>query len=158
MDLFFEDMASPSTSQSTPKTGHGDSQMTPEPNHDSSFGKFSTGSMTEAQEKHTSSSIDTISKRVQELVEKINEDRTSDQKVLDSFNEKLVQKVREGCQQMKEHMYMVYEGNSNEMQVKLQDLSEVLESCTKLCRELQEAKRALAGLREGLAITMTGSP
>lgn len=54
---------------------------------------------------------------------------------------------------MKEHMYTVYEKNSNEMQVKLQELTEVLESCTKLNSELLEASQALRGLREGLAIS-----
>ena len=66
--------------------------------------------------------------------------------------------VKDICQQMKEHMYMVYEENSNEMQVKLQELSEVLESCTKLNKELLEANRALAHLREGLAISQTSDP
>lgn len=48
-------------------------------------------------------------------------------------------------------MYTVYEENSSEMQVKLQELSEILESCTKLNMELMEANQALAGLRESLA-------
>lgn len=60
--------------------------------------------------------------------------------------------VTEKCLQMKEHMYTVYEDNSNEMRVKLQELSEVLESCTKLNNELLEANQALACLRQGLAI------
>lgn len=59
------------------------------------------------------------------------------------------------CQQMKENMYKVYEDNSDEMQVKLQELSEVLETCTKLNRELLEATQALACLREGLIISQT---
>lgn len=42
---------------------------------------------------YCSSSIDDISRRVQDLVEKINDSRTSDQKVMDSFQEKLVEKV-----------------------------------------------------------------
>lgn len=53
---------------------------------------------------------------------------------------------------------MIYEGNSNEMQVKLQELSEVLESCAKLNEELMEASQALAGLREGFAISQTSEP
>jgi len=128
------------------------------------------------------------------MVENINHSRTSDQKVMDSFQEKIVEKVQtvwpksesflkagkvncqlnilllpcsglvdgvtvvtislpqvtEMCQQMKEHMYTVYEENSGEMQVKLQELSEVLESCSKLNQELLEASQALARLREGL--------
>lgn len=43
---------------------------------------------------YCSSEIDDISRRVQELVEKINDSRISDQKVLDSFQEKLVEKVQ----------------------------------------------------------------
>lgn len=61
--------------------------------------------------------------------------------------------MTETCQQVKEHMYTVYEENSNVMQVKLQELSEVLERCTKLNSELLEATQALAALREGLAIS-----
>uniref|UniRef100_A0A3Q0RJE2 Synaptonemal complex central element protein 2 n=1 Tax=Amphilophus citrinellus TaxID=61819 RepID=A0A3Q0RJE2_AMPCI len=102
---------------------------------------------------YCSSGIDDISKRAQELVEKINHNRTSDQNMIDSFQEMLIEKVTEMCQQMKEHMYTVYEENSDNMQVKLQELSEVLESCTKLSHELLEASRALASLREGLAIS-----
>lgn len=66
--------------------------------------------------------------------------------------------VTEVCQQMKENMYMVYEENSSEMQLKLQELTEVLESCTKLSKELMEASQALEGLREGLAISQTSEP
>ncbi|XP_067440160.1 synaptonemal complex central element protein 2 isoform X1 [Thunnus thynnus] len=156
MDLFFESL--PSTSQSSPENGHEDSQMTEDTDHDSSRGTSLSVSMTEIQEQHTSSSIDYVSRRVQELVEKINDSRTSDQRVMDSFQEKLVEKVKEICQQMKEHMYTVYEENSNEMQVKLQELTEVLENCTKLNNELLEANQALASLREGLAISQTSDP
>ncbi|XP_056265990.1 synaptonemal complex central element protein 2 isoform X2 [Pseudoliparis swirei] len=118
----------------------------------------SSMSMTESEEQHSSSSIDDISRRAQELVEKINNSRTTDQKVLDSFQEKLMEKVMEMCQQMKDHMYTIYEENSNEMQVKLQELSEVLESCTKLNSELTEATQALGSLRGGLAISETSDP
>ena len=52
-------------------------------------------------------------------------------------------------------MYAVYEVNSHDMKVKLQELSEVLESCTKLTEELQEASQALAGLRKGLGLVQT---
>ncbi|XP_071359992.1 synaptonemal complex central element protein 2 [Trachinotus anak] len=155
MDFFFEDLTLPSTSESTPKSGHDDSQMTEDTDHDLSIGKSSTVSMTEIQDDHASSRIDYISRRVQELVEKINGSRTSDQKVMDSFQGKLAEKVSETCQEMKEHMYTVYEKNSNEMQVKLQELTEVLESCTKLNNELLEASQALTTLREGLVISQT---
>ncbi|XP_040003414.1 synaptonemal complex central element protein 2 isoform X2 [Xiphias gladius] len=155
MDLFFEDPTLPCTSQSTPKTGHEDSQMSEDTDHDSSIGKSSSVSVTEIPEHHTSSSINGISSRVQGLVEKINGSRTSDQKVMDSFQENLVEKVKGVCQQMKEHMYTVYEENSSEVQVKLQELFEVLENCTKLSNELLEASQALASLSKSLAISQT---
>lgn len=69
-----------------------------------------------------------------------------------------IPQVSEVCQQMKENMYTVYERNSNEMQVKLQELTEVLESCTQLSKELMEATQALTGLREGLAIGQMTKP
>lgn len=63
--------------------------------------------------------------------------------------------VKGVCQQMKEHMYTVYEENSSEVQVKLQELFEVLENCTKLSNELLEASQALASLSKSLAISQT---
>ncbi|TKS69168.1 Synaptonemal complex central element protein 2 [Collichthys lucidus] len=151
MDFFFDDRALPSTSQSTPKSGHEDLQMTGNADHDSSGGKSPGVNMAEIQEQHTSLNIEDISRRVQDMLEKINSSRTSNQKVMDSFQEKFMEKVTEICKQMECHMYTVYEENSSEMQVKLQELSEILESCTKLNMELMEANQALAGLRESLA-------
>ncbi|XP_047434955.1 synaptonemal complex central element protein 2 [Mugil cephalus] len=153
MDFIFEDLQS--TSHTTPKKGMENSQRTEDVDCDQSRGESSSMSI---QEQHGSSSIDDISRKAQELVEKINHSRTRDQDVMDSFQEKLVEKVTGICQQMKEHMYTVYEENSDEMQVKLQELSEVLESCTKLNHELQEATRALTCLREGLAISHASEP
>uniref|UniRef100_A0A3B4FBZ9 Synaptonemal complex central element protein 2 n=1 Tax=Pundamilia nyererei TaxID=303518 RepID=A0A3B4FBZ9_9CICH len=96
-----------------------------------------------------SSRTDDISRKAQELVEKINQSRISNEKMIDSFQETLVEKVTDLCMQMKEHMYRVFEENSDRMQVNLQELQEVLDSCTKLSHELLEANRALACLREG---------
>ncbi|XP_036951329.1 synaptonemal complex central element protein 2 [Acanthopagrus latus] len=153
MDFSFDEL--PSTSQSTPKSRHEASEM-PE-DHDSSGGMSSSMGMTDIQE-NTCSSIDDIRRRVQDLVEEINNNRTSDQKVMDGFEEKLMKKVPEMCQQMKELMYSVYEENSNKMEGKLQELFEVLERCTKLNMELVEANQALSGLREALAISQTPEP
>ncbi|XP_071393447.1 synaptonemal complex central element protein 2-like [Centroberyx affinis] len=157
MDFFFD--SRPSTSQSAPQPGHEDPQADKDEglgtDQESSRGQSSSESMIESQEQHSSSSIDDISRRVQDLVGKINDSRTNDQKVMGSFQEKLGEKVTEVCQQMKEHMYTVYEENSHDMQAKLQELSEVLESCSKLSDELQGASQALASLRTGLALSQT---
>lgn len=60
-----------------------------------------------------------------------------------------IYQVTDLCMQMKEHMYRVCEENSDKMQVNLQELQEVLESCNKFSHELLEANSALACLREG---------
>ncbi|XP_020556623.1 uncharacterized protein LOC101157349 isoform X1 [Oryzias latipes] len=152
MDFYFDDL--PSTSQSTPKKAQDDTQMESEDaEFNSSKDRSSNMSMCEVPEQSSSLGIEDISRRAQETVEDINHSRTNDQKVMDDFQEKLAEKVTETCRQMKEHMYTVYEENSDEMQVKLQELSKVLESCSKLNRELLEAAQALAFLREGLAMS-----
>lgn len=69
----------------------------------------------------------------------------------------LLHQVTEIFQQMKEQMYTVYEKNSAEMQLMLQELAEVLDSCTKLNDELVEAGQALESLREGLGITQSSN-
>ncbi|KAM6941407.1 synaptonemal complex central element protein 2 [Lycodopsis pacificus] len=111
---------------------------------DSSRGKSSNKSMPESQEY--TSSIDDISRRLQELVESINDKRATDQEVLGSFQNKLVDKVTEMCQQMNVHLYTVYEEKSDELNVKLQEVIQVLGNCTKLNAELVEAREALTSL------------
>ena len=63
--------------------------------------------------------------------------------------------VTEFCQQMKEHMYAVYEDNSCDMQAKLEELSEILERCSHLNDDLLGASQALKGLSQGLALSLT---
>ncbi|XP_051941050.1 synaptonemal complex central element protein 2 isoform X1 [Hippocampus zosterae] len=106
----------------------------------------------------SSCSPNDISRRVQELVEKIHDRRTSDQKEIESFQQSLVEKVTEVCQQMKQDLYTVYEENSSDMHVKLMELTNVLEMCTKLHRELLEASQVLASLQDGLAVSGTAEP
>lgn len=75
-----------------------------------------------------------------------------------SFTSHIIPKVTETCQKMKEHMYTIYDETSKEMEVMLQELCEVLESCTKLNSELEEASQALESLRGALAITQASEP
>ncbi|XP_037112946.1 synaptonemal complex central element protein 2 [Syngnathus acus] len=104
--------------------------------------------------EENSSSYD-ISRRVQELVDKIHNHRANDHKEIESFQQTIVDKVTEVCQQMKGDLYKAYEENSDEMQVKLMELTNVLDICSKLHRELLEASKVLTGLRDGLAVNGT---
>ncbi|XP_024115848.1 synaptonemal complex central element protein 2 isoform X2 [Oryzias melastigma] len=142
MDSSLENV--PSTSQSTPKD---DTQMSEDAGLNLSIEKSSNITFCEAPEKK---GMEDIRHQGQELVENINRSRNADQTFMDDYQEKFVEKVTEMCQRMKGHMYMVYEQNSDEMQVRLQELSKVLENCSRLQNELLEASQALARLREDL--------
>ncbi|XP_057700532.1 synaptonemal complex central element protein 2 isoform X2 [Corythoichthys intestinalis] len=104
------------------------------------------------------SSLNDINRRTQELVERIHTRRSNNLKEIESFQKVLVDKVTEVCQQMKQKLYKAYEENSSEMGLKLQELTDVLEMCTKLHGELLEASHVLGGLRDGLAVSGVAEP
>ncbi|XP_016103549.1 uncharacterized protein [Sinocyclocheilus grahami] len=96
------------------------------------------------------SRIDEIGKKAQELIERINERRAMDQHVMNSFEEKLIKKVSEMCQQVKEQMFEYYEQHSQGMEASITELSEVLERSSQLSIELQGASQTLAAINKGL--------
>ncbi|XP_073694867.1 synaptonemal complex central element protein 2 [Garra rufa] len=98
----------------------------------------------------TNSQIDVIGKKAQDLIERINERRAMDQHVMNSFEEKLIKKVSEMCQQVKEHMFEYYEQHSQGMEASITELSEVLERSSQLSMELQGASQTLAAINKGL--------
>ncbi|CAL8357112.1 unnamed protein product [Boreogadus saida] len=142
----------PSTSHSLPPPhpGHDDMQ-------DEGFGSERNSSLEQSSLSSSTnhSKIDDISAQVQHMVAKINDRRANDQKVMESFQETLAEKVTEFSQEMKEHMYAVYEDNSCDMQTKLSELSGVLERCSQLNEDLLGARQALKGLSQGLALSLT---
>ncbi|CAL8388645.1 unnamed protein product [Arctogadus glacialis] len=143
----------PSTSHSLPPPphpGHDDMQ-------DEGLGSERNSSLEQSSLSSGTnhSKIDDISAQVQHMVAKINDRRGNDQKVMESFQETLAAKVTEFSQEMKEHMYAVYEDNSCDMQTKLEELSGVLERCSQLNEDLLGARQALKGLSQGLALSLT---
>ncbi|KAI4876957.1 hypothetical protein NFI96_019070, partial [Prochilodus magdalenae] len=94
--------------------------------------------------------IDEIGKKAQDLIERINQRRAMDQKVLNSFEEKLMGKVSEMCQQLKEQMFKYYDEHSRVMETRLTELSEVLERSSQLSMELQGASQTLGAINKGL--------
>ncbi|KAL7860340.1 hypothetical protein AOLI_G00166890 [Acnodon oligacanthus] len=103
--------------------------------------------------KPVNSRIDEIGKKAQDLIERINQSRAMDQKVLSTFEEKLMRKVSEMCQQVKEQMFEYYEEHSRGMETKFTELSEVLERSSQLSLELQGASQTLAAINKGLQQT-----
>ncbi|XP_058624620.1 synaptonemal complex central element protein 2 isoform X1 [Onychostoma macrolepis] len=98
----------------------------------------------------TSSRIEEVGKKAQDLIERINERRAMDQHVMNSFEEKLIKKVSEMCQQVKEQMFEYYEQHSQGMEASITELSEVLERSSQLSMELQGASQTLAAINKGL--------
>ncbi|XP_068607410.1 synaptonemal complex central element protein 2 isoform X2 [Brachionichthys hirsutus] len=142
MESFYEDQAS--TVESPPEGIPEESALTEDMDHNST--KLIPSSEIEIQEQ--SVSITGISRKMETLIERVNSNRSSDMIMIESFQEQMIEKVVEMCQLMKSHMCATYEANSMEMQPKLQELSEVLENCTKLGNELLEVNQELVGLRE----------
>lgn len=58
--------------------------------------------------------------------------------------------MSEICQQLKEQMFEYYERNSRGMEMKLTELTEVLEHSSQLSMELQGASQTLAAINKGL--------
>lgn len=57
------------------------------------------------------------------------------------------------CQQVKEQMFEYYEKQSQGMETKLTELTEVLERSSQLSMELQGASQTLAAINKGLQQT-----
>ncbi|XP_019906447.1 synaptonemal complex central element protein 2 [Esox lucius] len=97
-----------------------------------------------------SSSIEEIGKKAQDLIERINQSRAMDQEIMTSFDNKLINKVSEVCQQIKEQMFRSYDEHSCGMEANLLELSEVLERSSRLSMELQEASQTLSAINNSL--------
>ncbi|XP_071387364.1 synaptonemal complex central element protein 2 [Centroberyx affinis] len=100
-----------------------------------------------------SSKIDEIGKRAQDLIERINQSRAMDQEIMASFENELLSKVNEVCQQVKEQMFSSYEEHGRGMEASLQELSEVLERSSQLSMELQGVSQTLSAINTGLLQT-----
>ncbi|KAM9473710.1 synaptonemal complex central element protein 2 isoform 2-T2 [Salvelinus alpinus] len=100
-----------------------------------------------------SSTIEEIGKKAQDLIERINQSRAMDQEIMTTFENKLMNKVSEVCQQVKEQMFSSYEEHGRGMEANLQELSEVLERSSQLSMELQGASRTLSAINNSLQQT-----
>ncbi|CDQ58295.1 unnamed protein product [Oncorhynchus mykiss] len=95
----------------------------------------------------------TIGKKAQDLIERINQSRAMDQEIMTTFENKLMNKVSEVCQQVKEQMFSSYEEHGCGMEANLKELSEVLERSSQLSMELQGASQTLSAINNSLQQT-----
>ncbi|KAJ8345146.1 hypothetical protein SKAU_G00293390 [Synaphobranchus kaupii] len=183
MDQFFGTLSATSQSTPKPRDSSTsqDQAEGPGSDHDTRGERASFGSLDESYEQHVSgdsgidifrreldselksgdsayfsalsSRVDQIGRRAQDLVEKINERRATDQEIMNDFQEKLTKKVSEVCQQVKEQMFSSYEANGRLMESRLLELSEVLGRSSQLITDLQGASQTLAAINKGLCKT-----
>ncbi|XP_023692017.2 synaptonemal complex central element protein 2 isoform X3 [Paramormyrops kingsleyae] len=149
MDPFFVGKMA-SNSQSTPKPTDHSAIPESEEQLEPDLGRSSFLSLDESHDQKTSSRIDEMGKKTQDLIEKINESRAVDQEIMNSFQEKLMDKVSEVCQQVQGQMFSTYEENSRLMEDRLRELSEVLDQSSRLSAELQSASLTLVAISKGL--------
>ncbi|CAL1602016.1 unnamed protein product [Knipowitschia caucasica] len=136
MDYFY-DKELPSTSSSAPTS--------PEANTISCTLSMGDNNLSVNLADQTSS-LDDIRSKVEQLVERINTSRSSDQKEIDTYQKELSDKLLDMCQSMKDQLFTVYEDNNVKIEEKLAELSEILSNCDQLYHELLEATQALSHL------------
>ncbi|KAG5279021.1 hypothetical protein AALO_G00105250 [Alosa alosa] len=154
-DYFFESL--PSSLQSSPKSRcHNPHQLEDadeglDTDHETTAEKSALAvGLDDCPDQKISSRIDELEKRVQGVLGQINENRSNDQEMMINFQEKLSSEVSVVCQQMKDHMFSVYEENSQAMEARLTELSQVLQNCSRLLAELQGVSQDLSALNTGL--------
>ncbi|XP_069333782.1 synaptonemal complex central element protein 2 [Eulemur rufifrons] len=84
------------------------------------------------------SSIDTLKKRAQELIENINESRQKDHALMTNFRDSLKIKVSDLTEKLEERMYQIYNHHNKIIQEKLQQFTQKMAKISHLETELKQ--------------------
>ncbi|XP_075854209.1 synaptonemal complex central element protein 2 isoform X1 [Microcebus murinus] len=84
------------------------------------------------------SSIDTLKKRAQELIENINESRQKDHAFMTNFRDSLKIKVSDLAEKLEERMYQIYNHHNKIIQEKLQQFTQKMAKISHLETELKQ--------------------
>ncbi|XP_044138874.1 synaptonemal complex central element protein 2 [Bufo gargarizans] len=96
--------------------------------------------------------VEALQKRAQSLIDKINEGRIKDQTLMKNFNTNLNIKVAELSQCLEERMYQMYEQNNTQLQVRLQELSNIMDKIGQLQAELKQVCQTVATVYKDLGL------
>ncbi|XP_040270919.1 synaptonemal complex central element protein 2 [Bufo bufo] len=96
--------------------------------------------------------VEALQKRAQSLIDKINEGRIKDQTLMKNFNTNLNIKVAELSQCLEERMYQMYEQNNTQLQVRLQELSNIMDRIGQLQAELKQVCQTVATVYKDLGL------
>ncbi|KAG9473113.1 hypothetical protein GDO78_014731 [Eleutherodactylus coqui] len=101
-----------------------------------------TSSNSEGKISNYFTAVDTnlsvLQSRAQKLINKINEGRERDQTMMKNFNTNLNIKVAEMTQCLQDRIFQIYEENNVQLQVRLQEFTEIIERIGQLQAELKQ--------------------
>ncbi|XP_073507054.1 synaptonemal complex central element protein 2 [Phyllobates terribilis] len=122
-----------------------------------------TASTTSASEGKTSNyftalvgNVEALQSRAQSLIDNINEGRIEDQTMMKNFNTNLNIKVAELSQCLEDRMYQMYEQNNTQLQVRLQELTEIIERIEQLQAELKQVCEMVVTVYKDLGLQHKG--
>ncbi|XP_075715143.1 synaptonemal complex central element protein 2 [Rhinoderma darwinii] len=96
--------------------------------------------------------VEALQSRAQSLIDKINEGRIKDQTIMKNFNTNLNIKVAELSQCLEDRMYQMYEQNNTQLQVRLQELTEIIERIGQLQAELKQVCQTVVTVYKDLGL------
>ncbi|GAB1293400.1 Synaptonemal complex central element protein 2 [Apodemus speciosus] len=98
------------------------------------------------------SSIETLKKKAQELIENINESRQKDHALMTNFRDSLKMKVSDLTEKLEERMYQVYSHHSKIIQERLQEFTQKMAKISHLEMELKQVCQTVETVYKDLCI------
>uniref|UniRef100_A0A8C5V775 Synaptonemal complex central element protein 2 n=1 Tax=Microcebus murinus TaxID=30608 RepID=A0A8C5V775_MICMU len=102
------------------------------------------------------SSIDTLKKRAQELIENINESRQKDHAFMTNFRDSLKIKVSDLAEKLEERMYQIYNHHNKIIQEKLQQFTQKMAKISHLETELKQVCHTVETVYKDLYVQPEG--
>ncbi|XP_074059623.1 synaptonemal complex central element protein 2 [Macrotis lagotis] len=97
-------------------------------------------------------SIETLQKRVQQLIDSINESRQKDHTLMSNFRDSLKLKVSDFVEKLEERMYQLYDNHNKLIQEKLQEFTEKIEKINSLEIELKQVCHTVETVYKDLCV------
>ncbi|XP_058146506.1 synaptonemal complex central element protein 2 isoform X2 [Dasypus novemcinctus] len=104
------------------------------------------------------SSIATLKKRAQELIENINESRQKDHALMTNFRDSLKNKVSDLTEKLEERMYQLYNHHNQIIQEKLQEFNQKMAKISHLETELKQVCHSVESVYKDLCVQPEAAP
>ncbi|XP_055975668.1 synaptonemal complex central element protein 2 [Sorex fumeus] len=98
------------------------------------------------------SSIESLRKRAQDLIENINESRQKDHSLMSNFRDNLKTKISEMTEKLEEKLYQVYNHHNKIIQEKLQEFTQKMAKISNLEMELKQVCHTMENVYKDLCV------